>query len=565
MSDDDIMKALATLDATPSPTRTETIGPFAIFKVEGFPEAEVVAETEADIDADAEGEADPQLDTAPTAHITTSTTTQPYDSASPAIDIDSDPDTYRLDDRFDELVDDIIDTSSPHLGLSMPLFRDSQTAYLLYHFTNHVAELLQPVHHPGNPWRTTYFSFALEGCPDLWLAQTSTNPASHASLSLFHSLLSSAAFHLRNATDGSVDYHRLALHHRIKALQALNAATPQPSNQQLYLIHLTAMLSLVTVDTMAGEDSDFPVHLKACYQLKKPPALLDQDGAEVEGSGSNSQIYSICRFLTLLARTTSPVIVARPWKVFPNDSDDIPARFSVPNFRDTERSVEYMYGITPALGNMLAQTCQMAEHLAYYQQQRNSREPLLKPLQQAIAALGDDIAGWSVDDEPFGLIQADNEAGEHTMREIARCQARAFHGAVLLYYCRTLLTYGLQDRRVAPVSVDVHAQVQVIWAQLTTAEDLKDAYYHRFSDGMKRSAPMSWPAFIAACEAAPADRPLWVAWWERVNGYRIGNFARQWQIIQDVWQLQDRTEEQGHGRIGWREALARTGKLVLPI
>jgi arginine metabolism regulation protein II len=62
--------------------------------------------------------------------------------------------------------------------------------------------------------------------------------------------------------------------------------------------------------------------------------------------------------------------------------------------------------------------------------------------------------------------------------------------------------------------------VQAIGTQRTAAEDLKDASYHnhhRFEGGLRRSAPMSWPAFIAACEAAPGDRSLWVAWWERVN------------------------------------------------
>ncbi|CAK7234804.1 arginine metabolism regulation protein II [Sporothrix bragantina] len=296
--------------------------------------------------------------------------------------------------------------------------------------------------------------------------------------------------------------------------------------------------------TMAGEDSDFPVHLKACYQLKKPSGT-----AGMSNGGSTNQIYSICRFLTLLARTTSPVIVARPWR----GTDDGFTVFTGPGFDDNERSVEYMYGITPALGNMLAKTCQMAEHLAYYHQQCEDY-PL--QLQQACTKLGDEIASWAVDKEPFVLIEAE----EHSMREIARCQARAFQGAVLIYYCQTLQKYGLQES-VSPVAVDVQSQVQVIWAQLTTAEDLKDSY----TGGLKRSAPMSWPAFLAACESSRCDREIWVEWWERVNGYHIGNFARQWQIIQDVWDMQDAVEETSQISISWRDALAQTGKLVLPI
>ena len=297
---------------------------------------------------------------------------------------------------------------------------------------------------------------------------------------------------------------------------------------------------------MAGEDSDFPVHLRACYQLKKPPCA-----AGMSGRGATNQIYSICRFLTLLARTTSPVIVARPWCESHHGIGS--SVFTDSSFDSSERSVQYMYGITPALGNLLAKTCQMNEHIAYYNQHH---EEFPIPLQAACTALGDEISSWSVDKESFSLIEAE----EYTMREIARCQARAFQGAVLIYYYQTLRKYGLQ-RVLSPITVDVNCQVYIIWTQLTAAEDLKDSY----TGGTKRSAPMSWPGFLAACESLRSGREIWVQWWRRVNGYRIGNFARQWQIIQDVWDIQDAAEKTSQRSLGWRDALLQTGKLVLPI
>lgn len=137
--------------------------------------------------------------------------------------------------------------SSPHLELSMPLFQNLETSMLMYHYMNHVAELLQPVLHPGNPWRTTYFPFALQGCPDLFLAQGAAPPLG-VSIALFHSVLSSAAFHLRNVKGGSKRFHKLGLQHRARALHALNTALTHPSGTQLYTVYLTAMLSLVTID-----------------------------------------------------------------------------------------------------------------------------------------------------------------------------------------------------------------------------------------------------------------------------------------------------------------------------
>lgn len=138
---------------------------------------------------------------------------------------------------------------SPHLELPVPLFHDSDTSMLMYHYMNHVAELLQPVLHPQNPWRTTYFRFALEGCNDAVTGHTSLSlSTTKVSTAIFHGVLSSAAFHLRNATVDSNKYHKLGLQHRAKALQALNAALALPQDSQLYTVYLTAMLSLVTID-----------------------------------------------------------------------------------------------------------------------------------------------------------------------------------------------------------------------------------------------------------------------------------------------------------------------------
>jgi arginine metabolism regulation protein II len=136
---------------------------------------------------------------------------------------------------------------SPHFEISVPLFKDPNIFVLLYHYKNHVANLLQPVLHPRNPWRTTYFPIALEGCPDLILTQNA-GPSSGVSLSLFHSLLSSAAFHLRNLMGGSPEYHKLGLQHRAKALQALSSGLAVTSSPKQYTVYLTAMLALVTID-----------------------------------------------------------------------------------------------------------------------------------------------------------------------------------------------------------------------------------------------------------------------------------------------------------------------------
>ncbi|KAF5844419.1 hypothetical protein GGP41_001383 [Bipolaris sorokiniana] len=424
--------------------------------------------------------------------------------------------------------------AAPFFTLSMPIFRNQETSMLMFHYMNHVAELLQPVLHSRNPWRTTYFPFALSGCPELVLYQQNATVSSQISTSLFHSLLSAAAFHLRNATDSSPKFHQLGLQHRIKALRALNSATVRPGDPQLYTLHLTAILSLVTIDTMTGEDSDFPIHLQACRRLCQSGLPLSMNRGD-----SSNQVTSICRFLTLLAQTTCLEISPRLW---PPDGH-LPAS-TPPYFHPDERSIEYIYGITPELANLLHKTCRVAEHLAFYRQQAGTLTPA--SLRAMYKALGDAIMAWVIDTEPFHLIQWQ----ERTMLEIARCQVRAFHSALLIYYRRTVL-----DGDGVIVDLDVEAEASAVWENLTAAEDLKDAYM----GGVKRTAPMSWPAFIATCETR--NREPWVRWWTRVEGYGLGNFSRQWRAIQEVWHVKDVNVNVD----SWRDALRRIGRLVLPV
>lgn len=201
MSDEEITRILSAMDSISVPSKTVAMGPFAIFQANG-----------------------PQ-------NLSPNPEPERAFGDIPLSNVDDGPNSPP---RW----------PSP---LPIPSYGDHQTWMLLDHYTSHVADLLQPVLHPRNPWRTAYFPYALEACPEQFVCQTST-PPSPAATALFHSLLSSAAFHLRNFSAGAAKFHRLGLEHRIKALSAMNAVPIQPYDPQRYTLYLTAMLSLVTID-----------------------------------------------------------------------------------------------------------------------------------------------------------------------------------------------------------------------------------------------------------------------------------------------------------------------------
>ncbi|KAH8666955.1 fungal-specific transcription factor domain-containing protein [Xylariales sp. PMI_506] len=455
---------------------------------------------------------------------------------------------------------EMVQPTSPHLELSLPLFRDHQTSVLMHHYVDHVAELLQPVHHPRNPWKTTYFPSALDGCSDLFLYQSNTAQPPQAAKALFHGILSAAAFHLRNATNGSTQFHKLGLRHRIKALRALNAAVIAPSNPQVHTVYLTAIMSLVTVDTITGEDTDFLIHLRACRAFQRDRRALTIG----LGAANTNQVNTICRFLSLLAQSTSFKTDPKPWPL----AEDLDAALDLPLFGSEERSMEYIYGVTPMLGNLLHKTCQISEYLDFYSW---SGESIPSSLREACEVLGWEIIGWDIEAD---LFSADQPL-EGVMLEVIRCQARAFYSALLVFYYRATEASAKRVTGITTAAangaagdngdeigasphrgIDPAAEVRNIWQNLESAENLKDAVL----GGAKRAAPMSWPAFIGACEAQ--DRQPWVDWWARVHEYRIGNFVRQWMVVQKVWAAMD-ADESAAGN--WRDALRRTGLQVLPI
>lgn len=292
------------------------------------------------------------------------------------------------------------------------------------------------------------------------------------------------------------------------------------------------------------------MHLQGCRQLRKSHAshqqLEELDRAKVE---------SIYRFLSLLARTTSPSSSAHPR--LPDDEEIF---FSTAtHFDPSERSIEYIYGVTPSLANMLHQVCELADHLELY---RHHGSLVPTKLRVACDHLAGDLSAWTVDSEPFQLISPD----EPIALEIVACQARAFHAAVTILFRRSvrvhlplLPRHAVDDGGRDPVEAILH--------DLSRAEDVKDAYYGCRDEGRvvrKRTAPMSWPAFVASCEASSGqERRGWEHWWEQVEEYKVGNFSRQRGVVHKVWAVVDSYAEGAEWR--WRDVMQAAGDGVLAI
>jgi arginine metabolism regulation protein II len=74
------------------------------------------------------------------------------------------------------------------------------------------------------------------------------------------------------------------------------------------------------------------------------------------------------------------------------------------------------------------------------------------------------------------------------------------------------------------------------------AEDLK-SLMDNTGEGISM-APITWPAFVASCNAVRKRRGVWERWWKRVQRYKLGNIGKQWDLVQKIWAILDEAEDQ---------------------
>lgn len=249
-------------------------------------------------------------------------------------------------------------------------------------------------------------------------------------------------------------------------------------------------------------------------------------------SSETRQLNTICTMLHLFAQTALLNPEPKPWTRNYDTTNGANVDMLSPG-------IEYIYGISRPTANALLKIYKLSQCLAYH---KESGYP--EGLLQACEDLGDELCSWSLTTERFSAIDHD----QVSMLKVARAQSKAFHHAALIYYYRTIQQCARED---------LHMEQQAVLAAMSEAETLKkDA-----PADVAMPAPITWPAFIASCEAVGDERNGWREWWGQVQRYQMANYARQQDIIARTWQAMDNSE----GSCDWRETLVSLDIRVLPV
>ncbi|KAH8656768.1 fungal-specific transcription factor domain-containing protein [Ilyonectria robusta] len=413
-------------------------------------------------------------------------------------------------------------------NITTRLFGDYQADLLINHYNSHIADLMQPIAHAENVFRGIYLSTALEGSV-ICMSNPNTSKALAYS-AIYHSLLASSAFHLWNCNKTQTKYQQIGIRHRYQAtcfLQgAVNASTPGTD----YQVFMTAMLSLLSIGTMSGDGNDFIVHINATAQLR------NLRGQWKVISHSTRKLNAISAFLAILAQTTSFQPTQSPEHTS-STSDDILVQSS--------NCYEHIYGITPSIAAAIQEACRLAGLLSQYNGRLQNSIP--SDTLDRCEELGDRLLAWKLSSESVMSISPNDDL----MLRIFTQQANAWHRAALIYYYRRIQRFSSEDL------VD---NVQYVAEQMHAVEDAKAQISQE-----PVMAPITWPGFIASCEAIGPQRDLLIKWWKRLERYNIGNITRQWEIVQELWRADDQMRQTGLGATDWTDSFRTLGFSVLAV
>ncbi|OJJ07631.1 hypothetical protein ASPVEDRAFT_46894 [Aspergillus versicolor CBS 583.65] len=566
MTDDEVARALTTVEksAIKPAAATTTAGPFSVFSSQP-PEEEA---TENDSPVDSTSIASPLIpdsidsgmqindcldeDTIEISRAPESPATQLHDTRveSTRTDLDTSSPHPSSSDSNDtaSIVDDVAVSPStrwlghnppedvelilPEHNLASSIIEDTTASMLMHHYMQHVVHLMQPVSHSRNPWRTVYLPLALQGSSQLDVPRRFHS----ASVAVFHSVLSIAAVNLQSMRSEQEGLQQLACHHKQRALVALQSALSTKSTP--YKDIMTAILSLVSADIMDGGMSDHWIHLEAGIKLQASRHY------SMLVSRETCLLNNICKMLHLFGQTTLPILTPKPWPGY----DHVPRGA---DFYSLEPSIEFLYGITTSIAGAIFTIYRLSQYVAYYRDQSpRPEQEFPATLLEACEALADALGSYTITTETFSSISP-TEAEGH-MVDIARAQAKAFHNAALIYYYRSIQQCSRDC---------LYQEQRAVLDAMNEAEELK-VKSPTAGSGEQSSfpAPITWPAFVASCEAVGEERQAWDGWWRRVQGYGMRNYGQQYETVCRIWERMDENESGD-----WREILAGLGVRILPV
>ena len=274
--------------------------------------------------------------------------------------------------------------------------------------------------------------------------------------------------------------------------------------------------------------SEFWIHLAATKQISQRLRSKSHVGSRSE------RLINIASFLTIISDTTDLNLEPIPWVQQTSTLKDVV-------FGDGH-GLDFTYGITATLANFIHRTTQLARHICFYLLPGDS-----PPIELTSAAedLWNEILSWDITQENLEVF---SDCDSVTVL-IATKHMLAFAQSIRIYFYTRVLP--------CPPS-EMTSCIRAVAEILGEIERIKE----RTGYNTVLTATITWPGFIASCEAEPDSREAWSSWWTSMLDYRIGNINDLWTVGKEAWSSRDQGVNETPG---WAPILRRDGKRILAI
>lgn len=279
---------------------------------------------------------------------------------------------------------------------------------------------------------------------------------------------------------------------------------------------------------MDGLMSEFWIHLAAAKQISQQLKRTCLPGSHSE------RLVNISTFLSIISDTTN------------NSLEPIPWLRRAARYRDIiigeSHGLDFTYGITATLVNYIHRTTQLSRQMNFYLLQG---DPPPADLTSEVEGLLKDMLSWDIRHENMeAFADCDPVTVLITTKHIC-----AFAQSIRIYFYTRLLPCTPSE---------MTSCIRSVAENLSEIEKLKETTGYN----SVLTATITWPGFIASCEAMPDERSVWYTWWMGMLDYRIGNINDLWSVVQQAWELRDQSSNETPA---WAPILRRDGKRILAI
>jgi arginine metabolism regulation protein II len=282
---------------------------------------------------------------------------------------------------------------------------------------------------------------------------------------------------------------------------------------------------------MEGSFAGFFAHLRGCHQARNLRMLQSPQADASQSRVRQLEITSM--FMDTIANTT-----ATDWaepRHFPRYSDQ-PVLLDVP-FEATDTFLEHSYGITTSIASMIYST----NKIWLYTQGLTDIGPLsTEEINDSLAHLAEQLERWAPSSEDYTSFSGADAVQMPLMKSLST----AIYYATRIYFHSCFRSNSTHQNSMPTRLSDLTLMA------LEQSESVR-------GPTIKAGAPLSWPAFIAACEAPPALRGRWTHYWQTLLKHQIGTQQAAWEIVQEVWRRKE-VDEQGGLVMGYEAPVLAT-------